>query len=252
MEIRYILLGLCMAALLFSGCVSLEYAQKVDRNGNSVITETIDMSVLLSAGSQYEGASEQLAGVCDNITQEEPGANCTYSEGVLTISKAVLLSEKQYTFTKSSEFPNTVYTLEIHKLPEVVKSDVLSSGDSAQTDTDFKSSAAKMSASTLKTAGATLTYTVEMPGEIESAENGNVVSDKSGRKVAQYDVIGLMSDGKYIIVRSKELDMPLIAMIGGALVLLVGGLVVAFVLLKAMKKPAQPPPASPPPAPPSA
>lgn len=241
METRQIILGLCLSALLFSGCVSLEYYQKVDREGNSLITETIDMSALLSAGSPYEGASEQLAGVCGNITAEDAGADCTYGDGVLTISKAVPLSEKQYTFTRSSEFPNTVYTLEIHRLPEVIESDTLASGASTQTDMDLKSPPAKMSASTFRAAGANLTYVIEMPGDVVRAENGEIIAGPSGSKLARYDVLKLMSEGEYMVVQSRELDMPVLMIAGGAAVLLVGGLVVALVLLKAMKGASRPP-----------
>jgi hypothetical protein len=238
METRSLFLVLGLAALLLSGCISIDYTQKLDRDGNSVMTETIDMSVLLSAGSQYASASDQLSGICVNITKGETDVNCTYRDGVINVSKVMLLRENQYNFSKSSEFPYTVYTLEIRKLPELIKSDSLSSnaGSDTQTDSDFKASSAKLGATTLKTAGASLTYSVEMPGDIISAENGEIAADANGKKYAKFDVLELMTDGKYLVVKSKELDMPLLALIGGGVVLLVGGIAVAVVLMKAMKK----------------
>lgn len=238
METRSLFLAIGFAALFLFGCISIDYTQKLDRDGNSVITETIDLSALLSAGSQYASASDSLSGVCLNITKGETDMNCTYSDGVINVSKPILLSDNQYSFSKSSEFPYTVYTLELRKLPEIIKSDGLSSnsGSDSQTDSDFKDPSAKLGASTLRTAGASLTYAVEMPGELISADNGEIVTDPSGKKTARYDVLDMMEDGNYIKVKSKELDMPLLALIGGGIVLLVGGIAVAVVLMKAMKK----------------
>jgi len=237
METRSIFLLLCTVALFVFGCISIDYTQTLDRDGNSVIMESIDMSALLSAGSQYASSSEELSNVCVNITKGETDINCTYSDGVLIVSKAVMLGENQYLFNKTSEFPYTVYTLEVRKIPQIVESNASSAlGSDSQTDSDFKDPSAKLGASTLKAAGASLTYSVEMPGELIRAENGEIVADSSGKKFAKFDVLELMTDGKYILVKSKELDMPLLMLIGGGIVLLLGGIAVAFVLLKAMKK----------------
>jgi hypothetical protein len=238
METRSLFLVLGFAALFLFGCISIDYTQKLDRDGNSVMTQTIDMSALLSAGSQYASASDQLSTICVNITKGETDVNCTYSDGVINVTKAVKPGDGQYLFSKASEFPYTVYTLELRKLPEIIKSADLSTngGSGTQTDSDFKDPSAKLGAATLRTAGASMTYTVEMPGELTSADNGEVVIDPSGKKTARYNVLDLMEDGNYIKVKSKELDMPLLALIGGGVVLLVGGIAVAAVLMKAMKK----------------
>ncbi len=237
MELRTAFLFLGLSFILLLGCISIDYSQKVDRNGDSVITQVIDMSALTSLGSQYASASDQLSTVCQNLTKNDSSINCSYDSGVITVSKPVRAKDGQYNFTKQSAFPDVIYTLEVRKLPQVVDSGNVSSvGSAPQTDADFKNPSAKLGAASLKTAGVSMTYTIEMPGEIFSAENGEIVTDQSGRKSAKFDVLELMTDGEYIVVKSKELDLVMVAIAGGAVVLLVGGLAVAFVLLKAMKK----------------
>lgn len=235
MEHRPLIALLAMLSLSFFGCISIEYTHSLDRDGNSIVTETVDMSALLSAGGQYSGASEGLSDACANITKSDPAVNCTYGDGELTVSKALKLSENFYVFNKTSEFPYAVYHLEVRRVPPVVATDTIS-GTSSQAEYDFADPSAKLGASTMKAAGASFEYIIDMPGEIEKAENGEIIIDGSGRKRAKYDVLGLMQDGKYISVTSRELDMPLLLIIAAGAVLLIGGLAVAVVLMKAMKK----------------
>ncbi|MCI0503731.1 hypothetical protein L0Y65_03400 [Candidatus Micrarchaeota archaeon] len=235
METRPSFLLLGMAALLFSGCISIDYIQDVDREGNSMVRESVNLSGLLSAGGQYSGASEDFSDACGNITEDDRTVNCTYSEGMLVLSKALLKSDNYYLFSKASEFPYVVYALEVRRVPPVVATDTIS-GTSSQTEYDFTDPSAKLGASTMKTAGASFTYSVLMPGELVSAENGEIATDESGKKYARYDVLKLMDEGKYIVVKSRELDVPLLMALGAGIVLLVGGIAVSAVLLKAMKK----------------
>ncbi|MFH0884715.1 MAG: hypothetical protein V1861_03325 [Candidatus Micrarchaeota archaeon] len=238
MESRFVLLALGLAVLLFSGCISIDYTQKVDREGNSVITQNVDLSALLSANQDFASSESQLSGACSNISQSGNDSQCSYTSGVMTITKSVKASDNLYIFNKSSEFPYIIYTLEVRKVPQIASSEGLSSGagSAPQTDSDFKDPSAKLGAATLKAAGASMTYSVEMPGEITSAENGDLVTDESGKKIAKYDVLDLMTEGEYIVVKSKELDMVLLSIVGGGIVLLIGGIAVAVVLMKAMKK----------------
>ena len=80
-----------------------------------------------------------------------------------------------------------------------------------------------------------LYYVIEMPGEIMKAENGDLIVDE-GRTYAKYDVLQLMTDGEYMIVESKELDLVAIGIVLAAVGLLVGGIGVAIVLREAMEK----------------
>jgi hypothetical protein len=238
METRSIIIVLGLFALFLSGCVSINYTQKVDRDGNSVMTENVDLSALLSLNKDFASSESQLSGACDNITKNGSVSQCSYASGVMTITKSVKASDNLYIFNKSSEFPYTIYTLEVRRVPQIVSSEGLSSGagSAPQVDSDFKDPSAKLGATTLRAAGASMTYAVEMPGEITSADNGEVVVDSSGKKTARFNVLDLMEDGNYLVVKSKELDMVLLLVIGGGIVLFIGGIAVAVVLMKAMKK----------------
>lgn len=221
---NFLLLGL-LSALLLAGCVKIDFDQAVDRDGGSFITERIDMSALVAMSEQYGGDSD-MSDICVNITSGQSGLGCEYDDGVVTVNKSIKPGEGKYTFTKTSELPYTVYTLEVRTLPELADPEELdSSGSAPGTAKDFKDPEAKTSAATLKTAGAAITYTVSMPGEIYSAEGGKIADGK-----AEFDVLDLMSEGEYIVVKSRELDL---LVVGGAAVLLlavIGG--VAFFAIK--------------------
>src|SRR4030095_2696624 len=184
-------------AILLFGCVEIGYHHKVERNGNSAITETIDLSGLLAMSN----STGQPADVCINVTKGETDVKCTFKDGVLNVSRTFSETDGYYTFSKSSEFPNIIYTLEVRKLPPVVDQSAGGTGAPAL-DADFKSPGSKVSSKTLDAAGAEISYEVEMPGEIYSAENGKIEDGK-----AVYNVLDLMDDGEYIVVRSRELDM---------------------------------------------
>jgi hypothetical protein len=210
-------------AVLLAGCVTIEYEQIVDRDGGSVITERIDLSALVAMSEQY-GEESDLSTICVNITKGQSDVDCKYDNGIITVKKSFKASDGKYMFTKTSELPYTVYTLEVRELPDLFDSESLD--ESGSTSTDFKSAEAKTAAASLKTAGAELTYNVSMPGEIYLAENGEI---KNGK--AQFDVLELMSSGEYIVVKSRELDLMVV---GGAIVVLVVviGAVAFFVLKK--------------------
>jgi hypothetical protein len=227
-----------LLALFLLGCVSIDYTQKLDRDGNSLITQKIDLSALIAYANQSGGSDSDLSTICANMTSGQPGVNCTYADGVVTLAKAVKATDGMYIFNKTSEFPYNIYTLEVRRLPEIVESESVPSGGlggDTSTTSDFKSASSKTAAASLKTVGASISYTVEMPGEIVSAENGEMEGPE-GKKVAKYDVLGLMSDGEYIVVKSKELDLVSVGMAIVGIVVLVGAIVVAFVLFKASRK----------------
>jgi hypothetical protein len=222
-----ILVGLI--AFFFFGCVNITYNQKVDRDGNSIISEKIDLGPLLALSNQSASMASQMSDPCANLT--DAGVTCTYSNSTITITRAFKLSDGKYKFTKKSEFPNVVYTIELNELPTIINSSSSTSLGDAGTSGDFNSSSAKSAALTLSGMRTNITYIVEMPGEVYSAENGQI---KNGK--AEYDIVSLMSNGKNIIVKSKELDMMLLAIIGGSFVLLVGGVILVIVFMKASKK----------------
>ena len=237
MNARLLMLAIGLLGILSTGCISLDFTQNVARSGDSVLTESMDLSALLAAGSQYASMGGQLSEACDNITAADSTINCSYDSGVLTLSKPLKASDGQYIFNRTSQFPDVIYTLEVRKIPQVADPGSLGSGSSGvATDSDFKSQDAKLTSSTLKAAGASMTYSIYMPGKIISAENGKISRGEDGIEYAEYDVLDLMGEGEYMVVRSKELDLPLVAIAAGAGALLIGGIVVALVLLKVMRK----------------
>jgi hypothetical protein len=215
-----------LLAILFAGCVNIDYQQVVDRDGGSVLTEKIDLSALIAMSQQYGSNESDFSTICINITKGQSSIDCRYDDGIITVKKSLKASDGQYTFTKSSELPYTVYTLEVRKLPNIVDTkDLEGSGTAGDTSVDFKSTQAKTAAATLKTAGAGMTYNVSMPGDIYSAEHGEI---KGGQ--AHFDVLELMSNGDYIVVKSHELDLVVVG--AAVLALLVVAGAAAFLVLK--------------------
>ncbi|MFH0738178.1 MAG: hypothetical protein V1827_06040 [Candidatus Micrarchaeota archaeon] len=237
MHRRVMALALAFMFLFQFGCVSVDISQKVERDGSSFIEDRIDISRLESLGTL--GASD----ICDKIASGEPEVGCSLSDDILTINKTIRPSDGLYYFNRASEFPYATYTLEVREAPSIISAETAQDAGlagEAEDPTDFKDPSAKPTAAMLRAAGVRMTYEIEMPGELLEAQNGEIVTSEAGKKVARYDVVRLMDDGQYVVVRSKELDMPAILMVVGAAVLLIGGIIVAAVLLKAMKKPPAP------------
>ncbi len=70
-------------------------------------------------------------------------------------------------------------------------------------------------------------YTIEMPGEIVSAENGKI----GGNKVT-YDVLELIEKGTVVKIESREPDVTAIAAVAFILLLLLGAITYYFFTLK--------------------
>lgn len=229
---------LLIGTLLSAGCITVELTHKVERNGDSFISERVDLSALLAAADKA-GEAAELPAACGNVSADDPSLSCNYAAGILTVNKSVRLSEGLYLFNRTSEFPYAFYTLEVRKLPQLINPDGLDSGDvqsmKPQSEAEFSDPASKLSAAALRTAGAKITYDVEMPGEIVSAEGGEVV-EQNGKKLARFDVVDLMSEGRNIVVVSKELDLLMVFGAAAAVALLVGGIAVIFVIATSRKR----------------
>ncbi len=181
------LLLIGLMAILLSGCITIDYNQKVDRDGGAVITQKMNFSGLLALGNGSSASMSDLSGVCENVTEGQSGIDCAYADGVVTLNKSVGADEGVYLFNRSSEFPYVIYTLEVRKAPQLVESEVSAQGGAGAgmpADTDFKDPSSKLAATTLRTAGAKMTYTVEMPGELMSAENGEIILEPAGNSPA--------------------------------------------------------------------
>lgn len=228
-----------MLALLLFGCVSLNYTQTVDRSGQSIVTEKIDLTALLAIGDgAAEGAEAQIESACLNLTQKDQSLNCTYAMGVMSVSKPMGPNDGVYSFNKTYDFPYAVYTIELKRLPLLFDANATTgtAGEWADVNSDFSDPSSKMAASTLRAAKAKALYRIEMPGEIISVENGNISTGEDGKKRADFDALELMSGGKHAIVKSKEIDTMLImlGLLGAAVI--TGAIALLLVMLRAMKR----------------
>ncbi|MFZ5501599.1 MAG: hypothetical protein ACOY58_06800, partial [Candidatus Micrarchaeota archaeon] len=168
---------------------------------------------------------------------DNPGLGCTFEGKALWLNKTVNAADATYLFNRTLEFPYSIYRVEVRKPPVIVSantSDELG-GDASEVG-DFKDPSSKPAAAMLRVAGIKAAYTIQMPGEIISAENGDITVDAQGRTYAKYDMLRLMDDGEYMIVTSKELDLVAVGIVVAAVGLLVGGIGVALVLKEASEK----------------
>jgi hypothetical protein len=237
MHRRLMALGIVLALIIFSGCISVDVSQKVERDGSSFIIQRVDLGGL--EGIAGFGATSPAPEICAKISQSDTAVGCVYDDDVITLNKTVKPSDGVYLFNRTSEFPYSIYTVEVRKAPAVISAGTASQaglGSEAKDATDFKDPSSKPTAAMLRAAGIRFMYMIDMPGELLSAENGEIVVDESGKRYARYDIIKLMSDGEYMVVRSKELDLPMVGLAVIAAALLLGGIVVGLVILKARKK----------------
>ncbi|HSB47196.1 MAG TPA: hypothetical protein VLD37_04215 [Candidatus Bilamarchaeum sp.] len=211
-----------LLAVLFAGCISIHFDQAVDRDGNSAITQKIDLSTL--AGMEQQSGSN-LSDVCVNLTASRPDIECMVENDVVIMKRQFKASDGDYTFTRSSELPYIIYTLEIRKIPDLGKGlDTSEIAGAAPFDMDLKNPQMKKSALGAKMVGATMTYNISMPGEIFSAEHGQI---KDG--TAQFNLLEMMEDGNYLVVKSREPDLVVVGA-AALLVLAVAGAAAFFVL----------------------
>jgi len=240
------------SVLLLSGCISMDTRQKVEKDGSSTITQKIDMSGLVayaksmngSTGNSSISAGASFSEVCVNETRDDSTLKCTYDEqGIILMEKKVVAADVGYEFKAESQFPNTVYTFSTDTMPQLTKKKGIGSvgaapGAGEDKPVKFADSATKGSMAMLKMANVKIDYTIEMPGELVSAENGEI---KDGK--AHYDVMKLIDDGQNVRVVSRELDVMAVSIVGVVALAVIGG---AAYLFLGRKKSAQQPPQVPP------
>lgn len=241
------------SVLLLSGCISMDTQQKVEKDGSSTITQKIDMSGLVayaksmngSVGNSSISAGVGFSEVCVNETRDDSALKCTYDEqGIILMEKKVVAADVGYEFKAESQFPDIVYTFSTDTMPQLTKKKGVGSvGGAAPGAMDdkpikFTDSATKGSMAMLKMANVKIDYTIEMPGELVSAANGEI---KDGK--AHYDVMKLIDDGKNVKVVSRELDVVAVSIVSVSGLAAIGGAAYFFL---GRKKSAQQPPQMPP------
>ncbi|HLC68404.1 MAG TPA: hypothetical protein VJH24_01065 [Candidatus Bilamarchaeaceae archaeon] len=220
--------------LLGLGCVSLEINHVQHADGSADITQTADISALMqSAAGAGDTEVEELCG------QYEEGIDCTYEDGVLTLSRHFDADEAFYDFEVEDRFFIKRYTLTVDKIEELgtrTTSDENALGalggmqgaDALMPSggTRLSSSQSRAMGSMLAAAGVDYTYIIEMPGNIVSAEGATETEGNA----ATFDLLERLQEGEPIVVVSEELNLILIAAVGGIGLLAVIGIV--FFLVK--------------------
>ncbi|MFA6036410.1 MAG: hypothetical protein WC759_05665 [Candidatus Micrarchaeia archaeon] len=229
--------------LLLSGCISVDYAHKVERSGDSLLSMKIDMSALTSmaAGMNASQGSEtdlEFAKVCDEAKRQNPDIACAYTSGIITLSGPLKKDGGHYAFSTERGLTTVRYTLVLEKMPELASGlgqelSGAAGGQGAQQPqeslkfTDPKAATqAKQSAALVKMA-----YVVEMPGRIVQAEGADVVTGNS----AKFDVLKMMENGQNIVVVSEEADYTNLAYLV-VVVLVLGGIFMLFRMRQQGKK----------------
>jgi len=208
---KRILLLFLLAIIFIAGCISIEVEQKVDENGDSRITERIDISSLVSMASMRENVSMPTEEeVCANYTKER--YECSYDDGVLTLAKDFKLSEADfYSFEREDGLFETTYTLTVTQMPKMGKeSTMFDQTSQPKIDTKLTAPEAKGIASMIKTMNMNITYTVEMPASIVEAVGAVRVSGNT----ATFDVLERMENQRNIVVIAKGYNTALFIGVG--------------------------------------
>jgi len=169
--------------------------------------------------------------VCTNATRKDPQLECAYSNGVMRLEKTISPGDS-YLFAKEDGFFDSTYHVTITRIPAIGAGD-LSGQAKINNQQKFSDGAGEAAALQpfLK-----ISYTVYMPGKIETAPLGKISEDGSS---ATYDVWELYSKRQNIEILSREENSGnrAIAIGAGALAAL-AAIAGAYFLLA--KKPATP------------
>jgi hypothetical protein len=219
---------LVFSFLLLGGCISQSYTQKVDYDGKSVISNTIDLSVVKGYYKQFGFNSEEefAANItsfsqeaCGKIMKKDKTIICIADGLTITLNRNFTSKEGYYSFAVIEGVPYKIYRLTVNKIP----ADKF--GKSAQGLTfagysepgmvnpiDLKKKEENsVSAQGLGAIpGFSFTYSIELPGEVTSATAGTYQADISG-STAKFDMVKVMANSAPLVVESRELNVFLIA-----------------------------------------
>src|SRR3989344_4753161 len=117
------------ALLLLFGCVSYNYIHKVNEDGGSALRIVMNLTKLeaMSQGGATGGANatqgssldEQILESCENLTSQNPGVECSYSEGIVTVLKEFSPGAGEYGFEKQEREEAVRYTFTLERLPQL-------------------------------------------------------------------------------------------------------------------------------------
>lgn len=222
-EIIFLLLAVSLAA----ATLDQTYAQTVDREGDSVIVKSTDLSLLM--GQLGEGSLAKLSRFC------ESDGSCSVEGNTVTITEE-FSPGSYYTFTAEHGIPFSQYTYEIRKIPadrfgQLLDKLLLEAGVIDETgdvldpiDLSDKESNGK-DAEDFRRFNVNINYSIVMPGSVSEAHAGNASASIEGSK-ATFDVVEVMADSEPMVVKSSELNLGVLVLIAG--IIIVAGLAVAF------------------------
>ncbi|MFH1785641.1 MAG: hypothetical protein ABH842_04390 [Candidatus Micrarchaeota archaeon] len=227
---------LIFALMIFSivfASFDQSYTHDMNRNGAATIEKTMDISIF--SGQLSKNAFTNMKQYCDNTMD----IDCS----VDVDKKTVTITEKfssgiYYGFSADYGVPHTTYILEIERIPTNVFSQKLesilvaigeanASNDNPNPINLRDQETNQNLVTTLEVLKVNITYTVEMPSEIDSASIGTA----QGSTVT-FDVVEAMKGSQPVVVVSKEINYGYLIAILGIIVLLV----VAYLFMISSKK----------------
>lgn len=255
MNTRFYLLLFLAGVLLFSGCIHEEFYQKVEEDGSSTITNTIDYTQFLTILNQQgelwgmpNGMSESefeqsLQNSCSEAMSSNPDLECTAEGSTVIISLPFEADNPYYNFEMEDGIPYRTYRLIVNKIPidvfnlQSTQSDggLFGNQQPAQEVKPLDLTNVETASETmeqLKISGITADYVVEMPAEITLASSGSYEAtiNEETKNIARFDMMEVLEDPAPLVIEAQELNLTsMIAIIAVALLLL---LALAFFTFK--------------------
>ncbi len=233
---RKILFLLMLTPLLFAGSLSQTYHMKVYESGDSVISQSLDLTFLDTL--LPEGALSDMQTIC--VLQPELECSVEVETKMLYLSRSFSDNDPHYNLEVEQGLPYSTYRLTLEKLPndrllEALNDITAAAGISPNDDVAIKpvdltdETTTSMMATGLRLMGMEMAYEIEMPGEIVSANSGNVQAQVSG-STATFDMVEVLEESEVIVVTSRQVNWLLIILI--CMVIAVAALALSFVRKK--------------------
>ena len=233
MKNKGLMIGFILVFLIIIGCVNVDYKQKIKESGGATLTFSADYSgfVDIIAEQSEKGVSEtkeemqkKLEDNCQWIKDYVYEVNCNVNGVKITIETEIKDKENDeyYTFEKEAGVSSTVYTVEIKKIFDMAQYLSTEYGGTQGKDLDLsiKPTAEEKDQYATYSEYMQVTYSIEMPGEIQSVESGKVEGKIEGNSVS-FNIFELMAEPSQIVIVAEKKNMDFGWMIIGVLVLIV-------------------------------
>ncbi len=225
--IRYLVI---ISLFAFSGCISMDYNQIIEEDGNTKIEMIMDISALITMTTEMGGIENETKNPCLEISSEnsyvkEWNLKCEFDpKGIIKFTGNKKLNEEDGFTIKETLFSTTY----IYK-PNNITSDILTKtndeADIVTEDDDFISQAEAVNAE--------YTYTITMPGEIKSTTFGEINKNK-----IEIDVFKMLDEPDFTIVSEKKNTILIysIIIVGILIIILISLLLITKITKKKNNK----------------